>query len=212
MTTMDKAARIASVRSIVEAVRWTDFPDALGARVDLTEQLVQIALDERPPEIVRYYCSGPMYNHICCQGSMGEITLPVTRTVNQLIAADLAVKPDLLYELLEVHSSSWTESEMVDPDSGERVVMWEAVFREIYRHKHLYLRDLHRLQPSECPALLDLLLLLSPKYPEIIDHATRRAALLDGDGRTILEAKITQMRIGLEDDKADHDYRYDIEP
>ncbi|MDN3242577.1 hypothetical protein [Glycomyces tritici] len=209
---MEQQAREAHVRSIIEAVRWTEFPDALGTRVDLTEPLVRITLDRRLPNEERYYCSGAMYNHICCQGSMGEVTLPVTRVVHRLLEADLAVKPDLLYELLEVHRTSWTELPMTDPDTGEQVVMWEATFRELYRHKDLYLRDLDRLQPSECPALLDLLWLLSPKYPEIIDHAVQRSAQLEGDERAVIEAKIEQMRAALEDDKADHDHRLDIEP
>lgn len=118
-------------------------PTALGTKVDLTEPLVRITMDRRFPEEERYYCSGAMYNHICCQVSMGEVTLPVTRVVHRLLAADL-------------------------------VVMWEATFRKLYRHKDMYLRDFDRLRPSECPALFDVLDLLSPKYPEIIDLRSRR--------------------------------------
>jgi len=206
----DERAKL--VREIVEGVPWMEFPDALGSRVDLTEPLERIALDRRLPNEERFYCSGPMYNHICCQGSMGEVSLPVTRIVNRLLSARLAVKPDLLYELLEVYSSAWTETEMIDPDSGERVVMWQAVFRELYQHKDVYLRDFGVLRPSECPALLNLLWLLSPKYPEIIDRAVERAAGLDGAERSILDAKISQMVSGLEDDRVDHDYRYDVDP
>jgi hypothetical protein len=210
MTTMDEPARIASVRSIVEAVPWTDYPDPLGTRVDLTEPLLRIALDRRLPQEARYYCSG-LANHISLQGTMGELTLPVVRTAHRLLAAKLCVNPDLIYELLQVHSSSWTELEMVDPDSGERVVMWQAVFRELYRHKDLYLRDLDRVVPSSSPAFLDLLWLLTPKYPDIIDHAVRRAAVLEGTERQILESKIADFRSFIEEDNADHDYRYDIE-
>lgn len=208
---MDQQTRIARIRSVVDSVPWKNFPDPLGATVDLSEPLLRIALDRRLPQEERYYCSG-LANHICLQGTMSELTLPTVRTVNRLLAVDLAVKPDLLYELLEVLTSSRTELEMTDPEAGERVTMWQAVFRELYGHKDLYLRDLQQTTPSASPALLDLLWFLAPKYPDIVDHATARAGELDGAERESLEAKIEAMREAIDEDQTDHDRRYDLEP
>lgn len=208
---MDERNRAERVRDIASAVAWTQFPDPLGRRIDITESLVRIALDQRHPGDERFYCSD-LGNVISLQGSMGEITLPAVRVVNQLLALGLCVKPDLMYELLEVLSSSWTETEMTDPSTGRRVVLWEAVFKELYQHKNLYLEDLHRLQPSECPALLGLLWLLSTKYPEIIDHMRQKADVVEERDREVLYEKISQALEAIDEDRLDHDYRYDVDP
>ncbi|GAB3652093.1 hypothetical protein GCM10028833_24050 [Glycomyces tarimensis] len=134
------------------------------------------------------------------------------RVINRLLDEDLCEKPDILHEPLSLLSFGWTEDEVVDPSTGETVVLWQGAFRELYKSKNLYIRDFHRGIPTESRSIIRVLWLLAPKYPEIVDELRCKLQLVSGSERLYLESEIDAMVESIQEDVVDHDYRYDIDP
>lgn len=208
---MNREHRLKRIASIVNSVNWGGVRDPLGNRVDLSQPLMRMALDRRLPNEERYFSSG-IGNYICNDGTLGETTLLAVRVINRLLDERLCEKPDILYEPLSLLSFGWTEDEMTDPLTGEVVVLWEAAFRELYKNKDMYIRDFHRGVPTESRSVMQVLWLLAPKYPEILDELKYKLRLVSGSEKKFLEAEIDVIVESIQEDLVDHDYRYDIDP
>lgn len=208
---MDAALRQTRAAELINAVDWLRYQGPVGERVDLAEPLTLMAADTRPESAARYYGSD-VGVHLCNQGSMGELTLPAVRLVIRLLEERLCAKPELMYELLAMLTSAWTEIEVTDPATGQPVVLWEAVFRELFGAKDVALRDFAECVPTESPALLDLLVLLAQKYPDVIAAMKDRADSCEGAEQTFLREKLEEVFEAIEEDQDDHDYRLDVNP
>jgi hypothetical protein len=142
---------------------------------------------------------------------MGPVTVPVVRVLNELLLQRACVDPIVLYEPLEVLTSSQTETVVFDPYSGREEMLWVSVFREIYGNVRTYVRDFHACDPLKSAPLLDLLCFLSPKFPWILQEFEAFEARADGEAAEVLRSRIQQIGEWIEDDLLDHDDRYDLD-